>query len=123
MIKIEHNGSKWAGQAPDPIGMLFERLEKYTLSPSLVPFMSDAADAAEDSGPSCMRFFGNFIEISGAFGVVTDDEETMKKLVAAIGANMNTPEFKRAAREYKAEQAAKRAAVKSGANIFRGRAR
>jgi hypothetical protein len=112
MIKIEHNGSKFSGQAPDPIEKLFERLEKYTLVPSLVPFMSDAAP---DCGPGCMRFFGNFVEVSGAFAVVTDDEEMMKRFVSAIGSNMQTPRFVKASREYKAEQKAKA----ERANVFR----
>lgn len=112
MIKIEHNGSKFAGQAPDPIEKLFERLEKYTLSPSLVPFMSDAAP---DSGPGCMRFFGNFVEVSGGFSVVTDDEEMMKRFVIAIGSNMHTARFVKASREYKADQKAKA----DRANVFR----
>ena len=91
---IHWNGSTWAGEKPRPLSELFARLASATLSPSCAPFMH--CDRAGQ-----MRFFGNFEEVSHAFCVEADDEESIRSLYEAVWANASTPEYARAEADYK----------------------
>src|SRR6478752_3387658 len=61
-VLIEGNGSKWAGEKEDPLGMLLDRLERYTLDPrfedyggfaSMAHFSFEVHEYTDDGG--CIR--------------------------------------------------------------------
>lgn len=60
MIDIKQNGSKWAGEAPDPIEGFKERLKTATLDPYWAPFASSEPDGS-------IRLSGNFWDYSHGF--------------------------------------------------------
>ena len=93
MITIHTNGSKWAGEQPDPLEKLFEVLKNHTLEPDL----EDCGNFVHEKLRS-VHFLGNFFDISHAFDIETDEPELMEKLFAAIRANKNTEEYQRCKR-------------------------
>jgi len=93
------NGSKWAGQEPDPIETLLERLATHTLD----PLFEDYGSFAFNSGEGRVRFWGNFYELSAVFDIETDDSDLCARLSDAIKANQATEAYKTARRE-RAEQ-------------------
>ncbi len=100
MLVINSNGSKWAGESPDPLEAFEERLGKHTLCPqrlSISPARSwkDNSPIHPDS-PDCVRFSGNFHDLSAVFSIDTDEPAIIARLTALINANMATPEFKAA---------------------------
>lgn len=95
---IRWNGSKWAGEAPDPIELLLERLATYTLTPSLAGYGTQSA-----YDPTLTHFFGNFVEVSAGFGICTDDPDLIASLNRLIRANVQTPAYKDAKQEYEAD--------------------
>lgn len=72
MLSIISNGSKWAGEDPDPIEKLYERLEKFTLR----EFSSWTYMPASKTH----LFHGNFDELSAVFQIETDDIFVIDKL-------------------------------------------
>lgn len=120
MIVIESNGSKWAGQSPDPLQALFERLANHPLDPSFEDcgnFVGPArtarhvrgynedgefVDYYEDTGPlypmapSAVSFFGNFYTVSAVFNIDTDEPELIERLTAAIRANQGRADYQAA---------------------------
>lgn len=62
------------------LDLLLERLGKYALGPC-------AITANHPAYPGQLHFWGNFEEFSGAFSVVTDDDEVIAKLLNAFKAN------------------------------------
>ena len=78
---IRSNGSKWAGQAPDSIDDLLQRLNKNRLSFRL---FRGRFHHREHFG---RNFFGNFDDLSAAFNVDTDDPDLIRTLRRAIIAN------------------------------------
>ena len=92
---IHSNGSKWAGEKPDTIDMLIERLNKYTIEERF--FHSFWAGQGKDrkqyqhcpisESNGKTWFFGNFEEISGVFRIETDDKEFVSMLTPHIKNN------------------------------------
>lgn len=117
MIVIENNGSKSAGESPDSIDQLLERLAAAPLDPTFEDygnFVMPArgsrhvrgyddngtyVDYYEDLGPiypeapDAVMFWGNFFAISARFGIYTDEAELIDRLTAAIRANQQRPDY------------------------------
>ena len=113
LTHIESNGSKWGGEAPDPIERLLERLQTETLDPMFEEYgnfvhparkahrecseRTGWKDVYTDAGPiypdhpNAVRFWGNFLTYSHVFSIDTDDPALIEKLTAAIRANQATP--------------------------------
>ena len=86
--QIISNGSKWAGQAPDPIELLLERLSQYPLDPVFLCNRGEGTpyqNATE--GSDLVTFAGNFTTFSGVFRIVTNDPALVAELTARIEAN------------------------------------
>lgn len=83
-MEIISNGSKWGGEAPDPIDDLYERLKTETLGPHWHPFLST------EKGQH--QALGNFHALSAVFNVRGTKEE-MAPLVRAIRNAMERPEY------------------------------
>ena len=96
MLTIHSNGSKWYGEAPDPIEVLLDVLGKHTLDPSF-----------EDNGNFVFReegrwwVFGNFLERSHVFRISAEDHAEVAGLEAAIRANQTTPAYQAARSEWR----------------------
>ena len=73
IMKINHNGSKWLGEAPDSIDVLKKRLKENKLD-------REVADVYFDTTNKRINVFGNFTDISHAFSVdfKIDDPEAIK---------------------------------------------
>jgi len=132
-VLIEGNGAKWAGDEPDSLGDLLNRLGQNTLSPmfaqygfaSLAHFSREVHEWTDDGNyitqyedlgpiysdaPFAVSFFGNFWDVSAGFQITTDDPEVVEVLLAAIAANMSTPAYRHAAKEWEAWNRNRRAA-------------
>src|SRR5262249_4361699 len=94
MLLIRWNGSKWAGEAPDPLETLLQRMKEHAIEPFWLAgdMCEDAAIDSETglASPTVRHFGGNFVTYSHAFGIETDEPETIAKLRAAIADNMRT---------------------------------
>lgn len=77
---IHSNGSKWAGQDPDPLELTIERLKTLTLVDSLYPYCFN-------SRKGFIQFFGNFVEESAVFDIETDDPAIVSIFVKLINDN------------------------------------
>lgn len=84
---IHGNGSKWHGEAPDPIEKLFEVLAEHALTRSLHPH-------AANVGEGRVEFYGNFEAVSHAFRITTDDPALCARLFAAIRENHGRADYK-----------------------------
>lgn len=82
MIRINFNGSKWAGEPPDDLETLFDRLKKHKLDKRFKPF---AKTVKGELGQ--VVFFGNFEDVSHTFSVTTDEPDLIARFIAAIKAN------------------------------------
>ena len=102
--RIISNGSKWAGEQPDNIEKLFERLETEPLDPrfeelgSFVianPEMLRKGETMNDfyGSPGWVQFFGNFARISAVFGIHTNDADLIKRLIEAIRKNQQSKAY------------------------------
>lgn len=89
---ILSNGSKFAGEKPDPIEVLLERLEKHTLDPTFEKY----GNFAENIGRGAIHFHGNFVDYSHVFSIETNDPEMCAKLTAAIETNKSTSAYRAA---------------------------
>jgi hypothetical protein len=113
---ILYNGSKWAGEGPDPLQFLEARLVQHPLDPH---FASDASDVInkvqetewiggkvpEEYQDYSYYFFGNFWDLSAAFRVFTNDPAVIGALITAIERNIASPGFQHAkAQQEEAEQ-------------------
>lgn len=104
---INFNGSHYLGEAADDIETLFRVLAAETLDPKF----EDYGDFCEDGGRAFddpehnarwkgyRLFHGNFLTISHAFSVFTNDPEIGDRLVAAIRANKATAAYRAARHE------------------------
>lgn len=95
---VVSNGSKWAGQAPDPISMLEERLATEPLDPRWEHYGQFVAQATvEQAKHYRVRrgtvFFGNFLLLSATFQVITNDAALVERLKALIAANMQRADY------------------------------
>jgi hypothetical protein len=80
---IISNGSKWSGEKPDPLDVLIDVLKDNPLTPHFAPFYEAGSVEGE------VQFFGNFETISHVFQIDTNDLPVIKRLVAAIDANLS----------------------------------
>ena len=88
---IHSNGSKWAGESPDSINTLIERLSKYTIEDRFFCKFKERFNSKKkhvlcpiSKVDGRYIFFGNFVEISGVFRIETNCPETITKLRNAI---------------------------------------
>jgi hypothetical protein len=96
---IHSNGSKWAGEEPDGIDLLLQRLNDYALDRTFEAFGNFIdANPVNMAGkpllpPGWVNFFGNFQEYSHVFRIDTDDVDLIERLTAAIRANQQRPDY------------------------------
>ena len=104
-VEIISNGSKWAGEEPDPLEQLRERLESCTLDPRFEAYGNFAHE--EDDADFLARFpqyagtwhlFGNFYDYSHVFCIRGPLDE-LAPIVDAIRANQGTPAYAQAKAE------------------------
>ncbi len=89
MTTINSNGSKWAGESPDSIAALIERLKQYPLA----KWFQDFGNFIIKGESGLVTFFGNFSTVSAVFNIDTDDEATIEKLWVAIRLNQLRPDY------------------------------
>lgn len=101
MIRIESNGSKWAGQAPDSIEKLLDVMANHPLDRRTFGghfFTSKPGYSKEflkDLGVTDVTCFsGNFFDISHVFNIITDEPVLIGKLKKAIRKNQQRPDYK-----------------------------
>jgi hypothetical protein len=99
---IRSNGSKWAGESPDDIGGLLNRLAAATLDPTFEHY-GNFINADESDLPGGVRFFGNFFDWSHVFTIDTNDPVIIEQLSTAIRANQRTEKYAKA-REARIEE-------------------
>ncbi len=113
-VLVEYNGSKWAGDAPDPLSKLFDMLKQHPLDRfwerngglwclahgSTFGGRNDKGEQIWlDTGPIypeqpyTVRFCGNFLTYSHGFSIETDDAEVIEALHTAIAENMHRPDY------------------------------
>lgn len=81
---------------------VLEALSTETLMPSLADF-----GGPSQYDPEYMHFFGNFENLSLAFGIDTRDPALIERFTSAIRSNVHTSEYRRAKMDYERRQAAK----------------
>lgn len=94
---IEYNGSKWAGEDPDDLDTLLRLLRTEALDPRFAGAYGTYSHLVTDHLPwteadrlphlGYVRFSGNFLHISHAFSIVTDDPVIIGALHDAIRCN------------------------------------
>src|SRR5690554_5495748 len=101
MIKINHNGSKWAGQAPDSIQTLLQTLEQYPLDPTfedygnfIHPFVPTQWTEKNEQYRGCTSISGNFYSLSHSFSIITDDQALIELLTVAVQSNQSRTDYK-----------------------------
>lgn len=116
MLKIESNGSKWHGDAPDSIDQLLAVLASEPLDPSFEEYGNFVTknlrgcvylgrgryrdtDLIYPEAPNTQRFWGNFANLSHVFCIDTDEPETIAALTTAIRANQKREDYQRIKRE------------------------
>jgi len=107
---IASNGSKWAGESPDPIQRLIDTLSEYHLDPTFEDYGNFVIDLDKPEEwddpeqykkyPNIKRFFGNFQTLSHVFSIDTDSPTLIDKLTKAIRVNQNTARYEKAVSEY-----------------------
>jgi len=98
---IHTNGSKWAGEAPDSIDKLIERLSMYTIEERFFSKFQRGYGKDKKRYTLCpiskedgmYMFFGNFLEISGVFRIETNDPAVINQLKPAIMNNKGWKEY------------------------------
>ena len=81
-----HRNAGRGGSPPEPIEKLIARLETIPLDWRSAPFI-------ERETSSATTFSGDFLGISAAFQVTTDDPELTTRLTSLIEANVQTPGY------------------------------
>jgi hypothetical protein len=92
-MHIQSNGSKWAGESPDPVGKLLDLLEREPLDPRFGKFIS------RDPSGATVRVFGNFAHLSHVFQISGTREE-MAPLVASIQRAMRRKAYRELRRSW-----------------------
>jgi len=90
MIEIISNGSKWAGESPDPIEKLFEVLQKHPLDRTI---FRDRYFQLSDVDPTQVTIHGNFCGVSHVFRIRTNESTLIQQLVEAIAANVQRKDY------------------------------
>lgn len=110
-MRIINNGSKWAGEAPDPVEKLIERLKTEVLDPTFEKYGNFVMDAEGEANKKLgiLHVWGNFYTVSGVFSLMGTLEE-LSEIIALIRENQTTAAYKKARDEVKArdEQRAER---------------
>jgi len=89
MIKIFSNGSKWAGEAPDNIEKLKERLKTHPLDPTFEKYGNFAFKGRKGK----YFLFGNFRDISAVFNIETDNQKVFLEMKKLIRENQRRPDY------------------------------
>lgn len=89
MIEIISNGSKWAGEPPDPIEHLFEALRTETLDPV---FENYGGFFWYDRETGLATAWGNFLAVSHVFQIEGTLAE-MRPLALALKVARHRPEY------------------------------
>jgi len=110
---ILSNGSKWAGSVPDGLETLLEVLSKDVLDPKFEKYHCwrpytytpevKGVETADYLRPwvGAKTFFGNFLNLSHVFNIISVDPEVIGKLEQAIQKNVVRAEYQEeAAKEY-----------------------
>lgn len=115
---VVSNGSKYAGQDPDPIGALLDVLGREPLDPDFERYgdfvMRVEPHIAEHYGVDHRRavhVWGNFFQLSHSFSIFTDDEALVAQLVDAVRANKATDAYAEAKRVRREQADARRATL------------
>lgn len=87
---IESNGSTWMGESPMDLEVLFQRLETNTLDPIFEKY----GDFVLPQDDGAVIFFGNFLDYSHVFTIVTTDPDLIERLTNAIRANQGKDSYK-----------------------------
>jgi hypothetical protein len=90
--QIQWNGSKRAGQAPDSVDVLEERLLTFTLDPRF----ERHGNFVRKIGRGRVRVHGNFHTLAAPFSIETSDRDLIRRLVTLIRDNQNTQLYRRA---------------------------
>lgn len=106
---IRSNGSKFYGDIPDDLEMLFERLATETLSPRFEPYVRP-----DESKAGRFVYFGNFATTSAGFTLYTDDADIIEAMNRLIAENVSTPAWKEERDELIADEARAAARIASG---------
>lgn len=110
---ITANGSKWAGDEPDEVEILLERLASEPLDPRFEEYgnfitkdpqgcVSIGRGQYANTGPlypehpGTYSFGGNFLNVSAVFDIDTNDPVLIAKLTKAIRANQKRADYKAA---------------------------
>lgn len=107
--RIVFNGSRYAGQEPATVDELLVLLENAPLDPRFEHYGDFASRPstefleAYDVAPGGWCFHGNFLGLSHAFSVTTDDADLVAKFLAAIRANKERDDYRAARAERLAE--------------------
>jgi hypothetical protein len=87
VMKVNSNGSKWLGDAPDSIDVLLDVLSREPLDPAFEEYGNFVL-----SHPPGVRVWGNFLNLSHVFSVDGSLDE-LKPVVDAIRANQKRPDY------------------------------
>lgn len=100
--KVVSEDEPWK-MVPDTAENILRDLERHTLDPvfefygdfvNREPAWLDVKTAAKYAG--CASIFGNFLDYSHAFRLVTDDEDLISRISAAVAKNKARPEYAQA---------------------------
>ena len=103
-------------ERPDTIERIARDLAEHTLDP-VFEHCGDFFDRspewltkeAAEKYAGCVRFWGNFLDYSGVFDIITSDKEIIAKLSELIARNKATPKYIAARRDLEASRAEERA--------------
>ena len=103
-------------ECPDTIERIARDLAEHTLDPVFEQhgdFFDRSPEwltkEAAEKYAGCVKFWGNFLEYSGVFDVITSDKEIIAKLSELIARNKATPKYIAARRDLEASRAEERA--------------
>lgn len=102
MSQVTNPAARWSF-VPDTVDNILQDLEEYTLDPVFElygDFVNPSPewlnqDAAEKYS-GCTLIYGNFLSLSHAFQLVTDEPETISRLRDAIDENRKRPDYQQA---------------------------
>ena len=107
------NGSKWAGESPDPLESFIYNLKNYMLDPCHEEYgfydlvVADeylTGRVPEEFKGYSYHFSGNFFTLSACFSIYIADRETAYMLASLIYDNVMGDEYRRFVRENGARQ-------------------
>lgn len=111
MLKVQHIGSKWAGEQSDTVADLLKLLETEPLDPRFEEFGNFVWKLSPDDAVNIGASYevgGNFYGVSSCFSIFGDTKQDVAELRRAIRRNQRTPAYLKAKQEL-AEQKAVRA--------------